>query len=104
MLVYYTNYHTTNSTTTIYIYTNHTTTTTTAGRLPLHWAIERLLPLPTLMCIHQAYAVQGAHVSDNRGNNSTATHCLYYTLYSIYLLYCNLYTVFMLYAVYTLLY
>jgi hypothetical protein len=38
-----------------------------AGRLPIHWAIERLLPLPTLVCIDDANPVEGASKPDHRG-------------------------------------
>jgi hypothetical protein len=38
-----------------------------AGRLPIHWAIERLLPLPALVCIDDANPVEGASKPDHRG-------------------------------------
>jgi hypothetical protein len=37
------------------------------GRLPIHWAIERLLPLPTLVCIDDANPAEGASKPDHRG-------------------------------------
>jgi hypothetical protein len=37
------------------------------GRLPLHWAIERLLPVDTLTAIDDANPVDGALVTDTRG-------------------------------------
>jgi hypothetical protein len=46
---------------------------TALGRLPLHWAIERLLPLPTLLCIDDANPTDGAYVSDHQGTR-TVTH------------------------------
>lgn len=52
----------------------------TTGRLPLHWAIERLLPLPILLCIDDANPLDAAFVADSKGTLSENNLCGYHNV------------------------